>query len=223
MTRSGFTHLFVNQLTECALHCRHSRAVRRQSFAFSQSERRWGAFAEIAGFNDDAAFGSKEAIDGFHRGSDITRIRLHQNRAPPAEQRHRVRFLNEPRRITCELIAFDACQGERIIGIINQHAHQRVRRVHEPNRRQDRIRARSAVAGSGLAIKRSTSEALMAVMAPQQISRAGYEIRRKPRLDIVRDFLGGTVFGVAQARARPRNVAPGPGYCGTIPVRRFDL
>ena len=39
----------------------------------------------------------------------------------------------------------------------------------------------------------------MAVMAPQQISRTRYEIRRKPRLDIVRDFLGGTVFGVAQA------------------------
>src|SRR4029077_6059800 len=54
-------------------------------------------------------------------------------------------------------------------------------------------------AGSGLAIKRSTSEALMAVMAPQQISRTRYEIRRKPRLDIVRNFLGGTVFGVAQA------------------------
>jgi hypothetical protein len=39
----------------------------------------------------------------------------------------------------------------------------------------------------------------MAVMAPQQISRTRYEIRRKPRLYIVRDFLGGTVFGVAQA------------------------
>ena len=38
----------------------------------------------------------------------------------------------------------------------------------------------------------------LAVMAPQQISRTRYEIRRKPRLDIVGDFLGGTVFGVAQ-------------------------
>src|SRR5450830_55325 len=64
-------------------------------------------------------------------------------------------------------------------------------------------------AGSGLAMKRSTSEALMAVMqtllsAPlsrgrQSALRPRHEIRRQAGADVVRDHLGGAVLGVAQA------------------------
>ena len=51
---------------------------------------------------------------------------LHQHGAPAAEQRHRVRFFDEPCRIAGELIAFDARQREWIVGIVDRRAHQRV-------------------------------------------------------------------------------------------------
>src|SRR6476661_271779 len=53
-------------------------------------------------------------------------------------------------------------------------------------------------AGFGLAMKRSTSAALMAVMTPREL-RAGHEERGESIADIFGDFPGGTIFGIAQA------------------------
>ena len=70
---------------------------------------------------------------------------LHQHRAAAAEQRNGVRLLDQPRRIGGELLALDAHKRERIVGIVDRGAHQRVDALaHQPGVRpehqHDRLR-----------------------------------------------------------------------------------
>ncbi len=122
---------------------------------------------------------------------------LYQNGTAATEQRHRMRLLDEPRRIAGQFVTLDACQREWIIGIstdarTNASTLSRTRPMSGPKTNT------IGCAGFGSAMKRSTSAALMAVMTPREIMCRPRRTRRVAIADIFGDFLGGTVFGITQ-------------------------
>src|SRR5262249_56317372 len=80
-----------------------------------------------AGLDNDAAIRRGSRNERLQRGSKIARAGFHPDCAAAAEQRNRVRLLDEARRLARELIAIEAGELKRILRIVDRSAHQRFR------------------------------------------------------------------------------------------------
>ena len=128
----GLAHLVVDQPGD-------GRVVigvagqRGGDFGLLAQRAQWRALFQVAGLDDDAAFVRGLRQHRLERGGDVARTGPHQHGAAAAEQRHGQRLLDQPRRIGGELLAFDAGERERIVGIVDRSAHQRIDALaHQP-------------------------------------------------------------------------------------------
>ena len=158
----GRTHFLVDQPGKFALAVLVAGQRGGDLGLLTQGAQRRSLF-QVAGLDDDAAIVRRRREHRLERGGNITRACLDQHGAAAAEQRDGVRLLDQPRRIGGKFFALDAHKRERVIGVVDGSAHQRVDALAH----QACVWAEhqhDGLSGSGLAMKRSTSEALIAVM-----------------------------------------------------------
>ena len=91
-------HFLVDQALEIA------RAVgvagqRGGDLGFFAQRAQRRRFLQVAGLDDDAAFVRRRGDHRLHRAGDVAAAGLHQHGAAAAEQRHRMRLLDQARRI----------------------------------------------------------------------------------------------------------------------------
>ena len=115
----GGAHLVVDQPRPVAFAVGVAGQRRGVLGALAQRAQRRIA-AQIAGLDDDAAFGERRAEQRLDRRRDVAASRLHPDRAAAAEQRHGLRLLDQARRLGGELLAFEPRQRERIVGIVDR-------------------------------------------------------------------------------------------------------
>ncbi len=85
-----------------------------------------GAALEVAGLDHDAAIAQRRAENAFDRRHDVAAAGAHADRAAAAEQRHGRGFVDQARRIGRERVAVEPHQRERIGGIVDRGADDRV-------------------------------------------------------------------------------------------------
>src|SRR4029077_11921285 len=123
--------------------------------------------------------------------------------------------------IARELIAFNTCQGEWVIGIVDRRAYQRIDAfTNQTGVGTEYEHARlcwirscdKAVDVGGFNGGHGAAANFTNPLRNMMQAAIGYCLR----------FPWRHGFRRRASRARPRSAAPDPGYC-TTPVRRFDL
>ena len=143
----GLAHLVVDQPEQIALGVGDSREHRRGSWP---SRRPRGAARCGADRRLRSRCGNRSggvADQPLDRGGKVAAAGLDPDRAPAAEQRHRVRLLDQPRRLGRQRVAVKTHQRERIARIVDRGLDELFDALAAPARRQARTPARSAAPG----------------------------------------------------------------------------
>src|SRR5262245_6263041 len=134
--KTGLGHLFVDETNQIFCRVWVARQHNGVLGALANSAQRRVAF-EVACLDHDTAIRRGRCNEGFKRGSKVARAGFYPDRAPTAEQRNRVGFFEEARRLAAEIVAVEARELKRILRIVNRVSHERFRALAH----QARVRA----------------------------------------------------------------------------------